>query len=244
MKRKVGRRWTFALALMMTIAGCAGWWNKEPARESAATGAPKPNVLFLHIDDLNNRLGCYGDPLVQSPNIDRLAARGLRFDMAYCQYPLCNPSRTSMLTSLLPEVTRITDNETAPRSMMPDMISMPQYFQTQGYYAASVGKIFHTPFPDAKSWNEELKWSGATPKGKRNAGGMARGAKRKPPRAAAKRAKREGKQSGGDVNSRWEATRGGDEQEEDGVSARAAAEFLARKHDKPFFLAVGFRKPH
>src|SRR4051794_5764005 len=120
-----------------------------------AAAAQKPNVLLIVVDDLNTDLGCYGHPVVKSPHIDRLAARGVRFERAYCQYALCAPSRWSFLSGLRPETTGIFELKTLLRSRIPDVVFLPQLFHQNGYYTAGMGKVFHNERQsDArKSWD-------------------------------------------------------------------------------------------
>ena len=97
--------------------------------------ASTPNVLFMMADDLNNSLGCYGNALVKTPNLDKLAARGVRFEKAACQFPLCGPSRNSMLTGLYPNSSGILTNSQVFRQTIPSHVPMPQAFRLAGYFA-------------------------------------------------------------------------------------------------------------
>src|SRR5437867_1064260 len=106
---------------------------------ASAQEKSRPNVLLIVADDLNNHLGCYGHALVKSPNIDRLAAKGIRFDRAYCQYPVCNPSRTSFLSGRRPDATGIVDNVTPTRTFLKDAVFLPQYFRLLGFRTIKVG---------------------------------------------------------------------------------------------------------
>ena len=127
----------------------------------------RPNVLFIVVDDLNCRVGCYGDTLVHTPHIDRLAQRGVLFERAYAQYPVCNPSRCSFLSGRRPESIDILDNSEGIRTKHPDVVTLPQCFRNAGWYTAGIAKVFHVdqwdpPHPEDRpgSWRRDdpLAW--------------------------------------------------------------------------------------
>src|SRR4051812_28411776 len=140
---------TIWLSALVTLLGPVGSSQAEPPASSKS----RLNVLFIAVDDLNVRLGCYGAPYVKTPNVDRLAARGVRFDRAFCQYPVCNGSRTSLLSGLYPETTRVFSNNQDPRETLPDAVFLPEMFKQNGYFIAAMGKIAHGSFPKAVKWD-------------------------------------------------------------------------------------------
>ena len=125
-----------------------------PAAEAPQPIA-KPNVLFIAVDDLRTSLGCYGDTLAKSPNIDRLATAGLRFNRAYCHQAVCGPSRASVLTGRLPDNTQVWHNRNLFRNTLPDLVTLPQLFKNNGYQALSLGKVFS----GAESELDPQSWS-------------------------------------------------------------------------------------
>ncbi|AKJ65154.1 sulfatase [Kiritimatiella glycovorans] len=144
--------------LRMAAAG-AGIAAAGPAAGlTAKAEGGRKNVLFLISDDLNTDIGCYGHPIVQTPNLDALARRGVRFHHAYCQFSVCNPSRASFLTGLRPETLGVVNNKDNFRDLNPDVVSLPQFFREQGYYTATIGKTFHVGEKDPKSWDFAAEW--------------------------------------------------------------------------------------
>src|ERR1041385_5469220 len=188
------------------------------------SGAAKPlNVLYIVSDDLNTSLGCYGNPVVKSPNLDRLAGRRVRFDRADWNYSVSNAPRTSFLSGRRPATTHIVDNVTPPRTFLKDVVFLPEYFRQHGYRTIKVGKIFHTgdEFEDPRSWDVDIRETSES---------------KKPPSAQVAR-----KQGPAGI-----VLRANDADTWDGFVARKAADLLEKslEEGKPFFVAAGFRRPH
>src|SRR2546430_8322185 len=139
---------------LLGLVSCSLLFAPANSTLVSATQKPKYNVLFIISDDLRPELGCYGNPIIKTPNIDNLAVHGTRFNRAYAQFPLCNPSRTSLFNGRYPTQTGVMDNNTYFRGKHPDYITLPQYFQKQGYATLRTGKIFHGGIDDQVSWTE------------------------------------------------------------------------------------------
>src|SRR3989449_3297954 len=145
------------VALPLSLVGllfCSLLFAPVNTTSVSATQRPKYNVLFIISDDLRPELGSYGNPIIKTPNIDSLAARGTRFNHAYAQFPLCNPSRSSLFNGCYPTQTGVMDNNTYFRAKHPDYVTLPQYFQKNGYATLRTGKIFHGGIDDPVSWTE------------------------------------------------------------------------------------------
>jgi len=216
-----------AVCLLLGLMGAA-----QPAL--AQQPSRGPNVLLIMADDLNHDMGVYGHRMVKTPNLDRLASRGVRFDRAYTQFPLCSPSRVSLLTGLRPDTTRVHDLQTDFRTVLPDVLTLPQMFKRNGYLTARVGKIYHYGNPgqigtsgldDPASWDvavnprgidkdEEAQLTNLTP----------------------------ARQLGSALA--YFASPAPDEAHTDGKVAAETIALLEKHQDRPFFIGAGFYRPH
>ena len=224
LRRKRNFAW---LAALLICVGCTASKDRHPLE--------KKNVLFIVADDLNCSLGCYGDAQAVTPHLDNLAKSGVRFEQAHCQYPLCGPSRTSFLTGLYPTQSGVRDNRVMLRDALPEVTTLPQLFRQHGYEVVRVGKLFHYDNPgeigtsgqdDNPSWDETYNPVGRD--------------KREEPMI---HSLVDGK-FGGTLS--WLESFGNDEEYTDGKVAQIASRKLEEfaHNAKPFFLAVGFFRPH
>ena len=198
-----------------------------------ATAKPL-NVLFIASDDLTSSLGCYGDPIAVTPHLDRLSDMGVRFDNAYCQLPLCNPTRASVMTGLRPDTIKVYDLDEHFRTTVPDAVTLSQLFQKAGYKAMRVGKIYHYNVPasigtdgfdDPPSWDQVIN-----PKGRDKAEEHLI-TNLEPHRKIS-------------AALSWLAADGTDEEQTDGMITTEAINLMKENNDRPFFLGVGFFRPH
>ncbi|HUR58056.1 MAG TPA: sulfatase-like hydrolase/transferase, partial [Opitutaceae bacterium] len=199
--------------------------------------AARPHVLFIATDDLTATLGCMGDPIAQTPNIDRLARSGVLFTRAYCQQPLCNPSRASMLTGLRPDALKVYDLQTNFRTNPARMITLPQTFRNQGYFSARVGKIYHYGVPrqignsgmdDSDSWDLAINPRGRDKDEESQLKVLTRGTGTTLGFAMA-----------------WREMPGTDAEETDGIMVDEAIRVMERYgRTQPLWLGAGFFRPH
>lgn len=227
------RRLTTLVTISCLAVAAAALAAATPA--FAQPAAERPNVLLIMADDLSDDISTFGHPLVKTPNLDRLAARGVRFTRAYVQFPLCSPSRVSMLTGLRPDTTRVYDLQTDFRAVLPSVVTLPQLFRRNGYVAARVGKIYHYGNPgqigtsgldDPASWDHTVNPRGID--------------KDEEPLLTNYTPQRTGFGSA----LAYYSSPAPDEAHTDGKVATETIALLEQHRDRPFFLAAGFYRPH
>lgn len=245
----------FTMILLLVLVSSSVFAQKKPAA--------KPNILFIAVDDLKPVLGCYGNKIIKTPNIDRLAKMGTVFLNNYCQQAVCGPTRASILTGLRPDVTKVRDLHTKMRDMNPNVVTLPEYFISQGYTTSGIGKIFHPSCVDNKfdpqSWTipfmvpEEADYSNGFPVQKHYQSPDLKALQAKEEIARTdEKGKKKGKKEevdedgGGARGPAFESLDLPDDAYDDGVFAKLAAKQIEMLNatNKPYFMAVGFRKPH
>ena len=191
---------------------------------SAAIAAEHTNVVFIAVDDLNTTFATFGDRTVPTPNLDRLTARSVKFERAYAQFPLCNPSRQSFLSGLRPETSGAIAQGLTVRQSRPEFLYLPGLFRARGYQVTGVGKVFHGN--DEASWDHFENGDSASPQEK----------------AALKN--RAEVRDRGEHGPEWYPIDDPEETMGDAIVARTAVGMLRAAAGRPFFVAAGFRKPH
>ena len=210
--------------------------------EAGKPGKSKPNILFIAVDDLRPELGCYGNPIIKSPNIDRLARAGVVFNRAYCQQAVCSPSRSSLLTGTRPDTTKVWDLKTHFRKALPDVVTLPQLFKNNGYFVQGMGKIYHGGYNDPPSWS--VPWT--TPKAAAYASAENLALVRKKRQQAIADGRNEERAQLAARGMAYEGADVPDNTFHDGELADMAVTALReiKQKNQPFFLAVGFIRPH
>ena len=223
------------------------------AQEKAAPAGKRPNVLFIVCDDLNTHVSTSGYNHIRTPSLDKLAAAGTRFLRAYCQYPVCGPSRSSFLSGLYPESTRVLDNKSDIRQERPGIVPLPEQFRKNGYWTAGVGKIFHNMKndPGESCWYEYERFENernpvlekARKEFEAENGSIEKASNRRAWRLKQKEARRG---ASGQKVPGYGPTDMSDEEHKDGRNVRRVVSWLDKKShgDKPFFIACGIQKPH
>lgn len=231
-------------AALAVVTGAAHRDVRADGAPAAGSNPARPNVLMIVVDDLRDDIGCFGNAVAKTPNIDRLSARGVVFDRAYCQQAVCSPSRTSLLTGQRPDVTRVWDLKTHFRAALPECVTLPQCFKQAGYHTAALNKVYHRGYEDGRSWSEPHWYpSGKTVDtdpddwSKRSEKKFGKGVEEY---AAGTVENENGKGPAFEVSAK------SDDQLPDGFTVAEAVRRLAtyKRAGKPFFLAVGLLKPH
>ena len=236
-----------ASALAGTIMLSRFGLAQMPASSPATTGLSQRglrNVLLIIADDLNTDLGCYGHPLARTPNIDRLAARSVVFDHTYCQFPVCHPSRTSLMSGLRPGRTGVYDLITPTREVIGDRILLPEAFRADGYRTMRVDKVFHVGHDDPRSWDVAEETMGRNAAGKPLVPFTIDEPKYfAPERLTASKGHIE---QDGEAVGDWYSMNVPEDRLMDGRSSRLLVQEIRQSTEmrKPFFAAAGFRRPH
>lgn len=228
-------------ALIISVAGfcllAASVADTQPRQSAQPQQSGRPNVLFIAVDDLRPEFGAYGNKYIHSPNLDRLAKQGVTFTRAYCQQAVCSPSRSSLMTGARPDTTKVWDLVTHFRAALPGVVTLPQHFKQHGYFTQGMGKLYHGGYDDPPSWS--TPWSRPDV--------VTYGLPENEARLKASQAReRQGERAAGSRGPAFESADVADNTFHDGALADmafAALRDIAKKN-QPFWLGVGFIRPH